>query len=208
MTDRDKHLAQLSEIKNLMESSTRFISLSGLSGVFAGVWAIIGAAVAFYIIGEGSYVLDMQRIAIYFQDGRYIYLLLDALGIFLLALTTGIFFTVRKARKENQPIWNKLTMRVAANLAIPLVSGGLFCIILMYHGIFGLIGPATLIFYGLALVNASKYTLNDIRFLGLIEIILGLIACFFIGYGLLFWVIGFGILHIIYGVSMYYKYER
>lgn len=191
-----------------MESSTRFISLSGLSGVFAGVWAIIGAAVAFYIIGEGSYVLDMQRIAIYFQDGRYIYLLLDALGIFLLALTTGIFFTVRKARKENQPIWNKLTMRVAANLAIPLVSGGLFCIILMYHGIFGLIGPATLIFYGLALVNASKYTLNDIRFLGLIEIILGLIACFFIGYGLLFWVIGFGILHIIYGVSMYYKYER
>lgn len=208
MTDRDKHLAQLSEIKNLMESSTRFISLSGLSGVFAGVWAIIGAAVAFYIIGEGSYVLDMQRIAIYFQDGRYIYLLLDALGIFLLALTTGIFFTVRKARKENQPIWNKLTMRVAANLAIPLVSGGLFCIILMYHGIFGLIGPATLIFYGLALVNASKYTLNDIRFLGLIEIILGLIACFFIGYGLLFWVIGFGILHIIYGVAMYYKYER
>lgn len=208
MTDRDKHLAHLSEIKNLMESSTRFISLSGLSGVFAGIWAIIGAIIAYYIVGDGSYILDMQRIAIYFQDGRYIYLMLDALGIFVFALTTGIYFTVRKARKENQAIWNKLTVRVAANLAIPLISGGLFCVILMYHGIFGLVGPATLIFYGLALVNASKYTLNDIRFLGLIEIILGLIACFFIGYGLLFWVIGFGILHIIYGVSMYYKYER
>ena len=57
-------------------------------------------------------------------------------------------------------------------------------------------------------VNASKYTLNDIRYLGLTEIFLGLVALVFLEYSLLFWAIGFGLVHIIYGIVMYYKYER
>jgi hypothetical protein len=94
------------------------------------------------------------------------------------------------------------------NLAIPLAVGGIFCAILLYHGIVYLMAPAMLIFYGLALVNGSKYTLTDIRYLGLSEIVLGVFAAFFIGYGLLAWAIGFGVLHIVYGTLMYYKYER
>jgi hypothetical protein len=58
------------------------------------------------------------------------------------------------------------------------------------------------------LINASKYTFNDIRYLGFCEIILGLGAAVYVGYGLYFWALGFGILHIIYGAMMYYKYER
>ena len=91
---------------------------------------------------------------------------------------------------------------------IPLITGGLFCLALLYHGLAGLVAPATLVFYGLALVNASKYTLHDIRNVGYCEIVLGLASLFFLGYGLEVWVIGFGILHIIYGSLMYWKYER
>jgi hypothetical protein len=44
--------------------------------------------------------------------------------------------------------------------------------------------------------------------LGICEIGLGLIASIYMGYGLLFWAVGFGVLHIIYGIVMYMKYER
>jgi hypothetical protein len=70
------------------------------------------------------------------------------------------------------------------------------------------VAPATLVFYGLALVNGSKYTLNDIRNIGYLEAGLGVVSMFVPGYGLWFWALGFGVLHIVYGVTMYYKYER
>ena len=65
-----------------------------------------------------------------------------------------------------------------------------------------------LIFYGLALINSSKYTFFEIRYLGIAEIVLGLIASVFVSSGLILWAAGFGLLHIIYGIIMYYKYER
>lgn len=208
-----KHLETLGEIRTMMERSSRFISLSGLSGVFAGIFALAGAAMVY------AY-LDLQPFEYkkpYYVEAanstkwgmNYVtFFLLDGIVVLTLAITFGIFFTIRKARKKGQQIWDSLTKRLLLNLAIPLATGGMFCFGLMYQGTVGFIAPATLIFYGLALVNASKYTLNDIRYLGYCEIILGLIALFFIGYGLEFWAIGFGILHIIYGTTMYLKYER
>jgi hypothetical protein len=124
------------------------------------------------------------------------------------SLLVGTLLTIRNSKRKGIKIWDNSTKRLLINLAIPLIAGGLFCLVLLFHGIIGLVAPATLIFYGLALLNASKYTFDDIRYLGLCEIVLGLAGSFFIGYGLLFWSIGFGLLHIIYGAVMYFKYER
>ena len=60
MSNED-YLKDISEIKNLMNKSSRFISLSGLSGVLAGIYALIGAAVAYYIVQNsvrGYLILD------------------------------------------------------------------------------------------------------------------------------------------------------
>jgi hypothetical protein len=65
-----------------------------------------------------------------------------------------------------------------------------------------------LIFYGLALINASKYTYNDIRYLGISELLIGLCSTLFLGYGLFFWAAGFGLAHIVYGALMYFKYDK
>jgi len=207
------HLDNLQEFRSLMERSSRFISLSGLSGVAAGIWALLGAAAAYLYLNVSP--LDGQRTYYYEAIGSgkwgmdYLtFFLLDAGLVLVLAVGSGIFFTTRKARKKGQPIWDQLTRRLLINLMIPLLAGGVFCLALFYNGVVGFIAPATLIFYGLALVNASKYTLNDIRYLGLFEIGLGLLACFMLGNGLEFWAIGFGLLHIIYGTLMYFKYER
>jgi lysylphosphatidylglycerol synthetase-like protein (DUF2156 family) len=210
---QQNHLEAIQDIRKMMEQSSRFISLSGLSGVVAGCWALLGATVAYIYLDMSPF--DGQRInyyeAIEQQKWGVDYLsffLINASLVLFLAVSSGILFTTHAAKKKGQKIWGPLTRRLLINLMIPLVAGGVFCLAMLHHGILGFIAPATLIFYGLALVNASKYTLNDIRYLGISEIVLGLVAIFFLGHGLAFWVIGFGFLHIIYGTLMYMKYER
>ncbi len=136
------------------------------------------------------------------------YFFIDAFLVLVFAVGTGIILTTRQARKKGQKIWDSTSQRLMINMTIPLIVGGVFCLSLLFYGIVGLVAPATLIFYGLALLNASKYTLEDIRYLAYCELALGCISTLFIGYGLMFWALGFGVLHIVYGASMYYKYER
>ena len=207
-----QHLETLSEIRSLMERSSRFISLSGLSGVAAGLVALLGAAMVYVYLGispfdSKSVYYEMARDADKWGMNYITFFLLDASLVVLGAFASGIFFTVRRAKKKGQKIWDALTQRLLINMAIPLASGGLFCLGLFHHDFIGLLAPSTLVFYGLALINASKYTLPDVRFLGISEVVLGIIALFNIGYGLEFWAIGFGILHIVYGTLMYFKYE-
>ena len=211
MEDNNKPFETLTEIRSMMERSTRFISLNGLSGVFAGIFALAGAAAAWYYTGRagGGHYYDNAVL----EDGSlnisyYLFLLTDALLVLFTSVGVAIALSVRKARRQGHRVWDNAARRLVINMLIPLVAGGLFCLILIYHGHAALVAPATLLFYGLALVNASKYTLNDIRHLGITEIILGLTAGIWIGYGLLFWAVGFGVVHIIYGVAMYLKYER
>ncbi len=208
-----QHFETLQEIRSIMERSSRFISLSGLSGVSAGIFALIGAGFASAYLGrwpfgqDDYYPFKLQELHRWGLTA-WQFFLIDAVVVFIGALGSAVFFTTRKAKLKGQKIWDPLVQRLLINLAIPLTSGFIFILGLIYHGLVGLVAPAALIFYGLALVHASKYTLNDIRYLGAAEIVLGLIATFFIGYGLLCWALGFGILHIGYGWYMYRKYEQ
>jgi general stress protein CsbA len=211
--EQEKHLQDLSEIRSMMERSSRFISLSGLSGVFVGTFALIGAAAAYYYAGAGNTLIpryyDFEKDALGITHfSRHYFYLLDAVLVLGASLITASLLTIRQARKKGQKIWDHSARRLFANMMIPLAAGGIFALVLLGHGYVGLVAPVTLLFYGLALVNASKYTLDDIRYLGICEIILGLIASYYVGYGLLFWAIGFGVLHIVYGIVMYRKYER
>lgn len=212
MSNTTEQLKALSDIRNMMERSSRFISLSGLSGVFAGIYALIGAYTAYnYMHQEIGMISRLSYGAETIATGVnrfYPFFFLDAGLVLSAAFITGFYFTRRKARKAGLKMWDGIAYRLMLNLLIPLAAGGIFCLILLSHGLVGLIAPSTLLFYGLALLNASKYTFNDIRYLGMCEIILGLLSAYDIGNGLLYWALGFGILHIIYGTLMYFKYER
>lgn len=209
MTSTD-HLKQLTDIRDIMEKSSRFISLSGLSGVFAGLIAMMGA-LFFYL-----YCIQVYDFNIIHSEHSHQWLLnmdiivvgiLVASTVLVLSIGVGIFFTTRKARQKGLQVWYSTTWRLIFNLTIPLATGGIVCLFMLYYGLVAFIGPFTLIFYGLGLLNCSKYTLDEVRYLGVSEIILGLISLYFIGYGLIFWVIGFGILHIAYGWYMYRIHE-
>lgn len=196
----------LSHIRSMMERSSRFISLSGLSGVVAGLVALAGSIYAYELfkINGIEYFDGKQKI---YNYDLIIELIVVAVVILVLALGSGIFFTLRKSKKFDLPVWTNTTKKMLLNLAIPLVVGGVFCLALLYHQLFALIAPVTLLFYGLALINAGKYTFSDIRYLGAFEIILGCISLFYLGFGLVFWAFGFGILHILYGIIVFKKYK-
>jgi len=196
----------LSHIRSMMERSSRFISLSGLSGVFAGLSALIGGLYAYLLVDRMNDEYYYGN-SISYNEDLIFQLFFIAMFILFFALSFGIFFTIRKSRIYNLPIWTTSTKKMLVNLAIPLLVGGVFCLALLYHGIFVLLAPATLLFYGLALINAEKYTFSDIKYLGFCELILGCISLFYVGYGLVFWIIGFGVLHILYGLIVFKKYK-
>lgn len=207
----DQALHELREIRSLMERSRRFISLSGLSGIGAGCFGLLGAAVAYaYLQAAGGWNLHglVSEAPHPWGIAPTPFLLLNGLMVLAGALSTAIYFTLRRARRQAQLLWSHTARQLTINLALPLLAGGMVCFALLYHQLGGLIAPVTLVFYGLALINGSKFTLNEIWYLGLLEVALGLFSFFFVEYGLWCWALGFGLLHIVYGWAMHRKYEQ
>jgi hypothetical protein len=207
-------IADLRDIRSMMERSTRFLSLSGWSGVWAGGIALVGALVGYYWLPAD--VLRDNYFATPASDGRtsafcfcgegfFKPLILAAL-IFIVALAGGLYFTWQKNKRDSKGVWNPASRQMLWAIAVPMIIGGIFVLGFMYYGDAVYTAPACLAFYGLALVNGSKYTLSDIRYLGYLELLLSALCLFIPGYGLYFWVMGFGILHILYGIIMKIKY--
>jgi len=198
---------ELASIRSLMERSSKFISLSGLSGILAGVYALIAAGLAYNIVYSGSSRV-YTRINLHTDPVPLYNLIAIAAVTLLLSVVTGVILTTKKAKRKGQPVWGKISQSLLFHMATPLVTGGIVILIFLFRGYYGIVGPTSLIFYGLSLVSASNFTFTMVKYLGICEIILGLIAACLPGYGLLFWAIGFGVLHIVYGSMMYLKYDR
>ncbi len=197
----DKQLEDIKMIREMMEKSSKFQSINGLSLIISGLFAVAGAAFAYF------YLLRDPSLTHFNRTQETLILLACALVVLGLAVGTITLFSWKKAKKNKENLFNKVTMRAAYNLMIPLVVGGVFSLVLIYHGLIGYVASTTLIFYGLALINASKFTFGEIHFLGICEIITGFLAAIYLYHGLYWWTVGFGVCHIIFGVVMYFKYD-
>lgn len=198
---------ELADIKSMMERSTRFLSLSGLSGILAGTYSIVAAALAYFWIYYPEAPFGNQISGI--QEKQTLNKLVGtALVVLLLAVGTAWFLSRKKSKRNAHKFWTPAGKRFVQALFIPVLTGLVFCLALILQGYTLFLASATLIFYGLGLLNASHFTLSDIKYLGFCQLVLGLIAALFPGYGLLLWALGFGLFHIIYGTLMYLKYDR
>jgi hypothetical protein len=210
MENHQKHINDISEIRNMMERASKFISLSGISGVSAGIIALIGASIAFWHLNAfipntfNSSVVESN----YDIHKSIIFLFIDAFATFILAFAFAIIFTTRNSRRKNIPIWDYSSKRLLIHLIVPLIVAFFFIVALVYYQYYLFIIPSSLIFYGLSLINAGHFTFRDIKILGFLELLLGLLALVLIDWALYIWAFGFGILHIVYGSMMYFKYEK
>lgn len=207
MKEVQEYEKDIASIRNMMERSVKFISLSGLSGVIAGIYALLGATYVYILV---YYPYSPFGFRFYYANESEIItqLLVISTLVLLLSVGTGYWFSIRKAKKLNSTVWNKASKQLLIDLLIPLITGGLFILILLSRGYLGVAAPACLVFYGLALINASRNTYSEVRYLGFTEIALGLIAALIPGYGLIFWALGFGVMHIIYGGVMHFRYDK
>lgn len=206
MENINKLEEDIASIRNLMERSVRFLSLSGLTGVLAGTYALIGSAIAYYLVYYPHSPFGF-RVRYVNEQEVILQLLLTAGFVLLASIISGYFLTVGKARKKGFKIWDKSSRRFLISMAVPLAAGGILILALLIRGYFMIVAPACLLFYGLALINGSHFTYSDVRYLGYLQVALGLLCAFFPGFGLIFWALGFGVLHIVYGIIMHYKYE-
>ena len=208
--EKKQSMEVLKDIRSIMEKSSKFLSLSGLSGIFVGVFALFCGAIALYVIKTNISIYNENSI----HSSTHSFSSIDfkLLSIAILTLVISIlgafYFTYKKSKKLSYKIWNNTSKRVLASLSIPLITGGIVCLYLWTHAYYELLAPLSLIFYGVSLLNSSKYLLPEIKWLGNSEIFLGLINLLWPGYGIYFWMTGFGLLHLIYGIAMWNKYDR
>lgn len=198
--ERD-YIQDIAEIRSMMEKSSKFLSLSGWAGIMAGIYALAGAFIAYRFF-------DFYPDEISYSFPALPNVVILALIILTVALLTAIFFSWRNANKNGEHIWNATSRRLLTQMSVPLFTGGILILILISKGLIGLIAPLTLLFYGLALYNAGNTTIFEVRLMGFIHITLGLLSSVFLEYSLIFWAVGFGLVHIIYGIYMHFRYER
>lgn len=199
MKEQD-YIQNIAEIRSMMERSSKFLSLSGWAGILAGLYALIGSWIAYSI-------LEFHPDDIFYSYPDLTKVVLVAIGVMTLAIVSAILDSKRKAKKINEKVWTVTSRRMLTNMSIPLFIGGFLIVILISRGLIGLIAPLTLLFYGLALFNAGFYTIRAVRVLGFVQMLLGLLNLVFLSYGLLFWMIGFGLIHIIYGIYMHFRFS-
>jgi len=195
MKNDTDYLKQLAEIHRMMEKTSRFISLSRFSGMVIGCYAIIAAYIA-------SNILEKQE----GSDGRDLIVLGSVLLV--LSIATAFFFTLRRSKKLNLKLWGPGSKQLLAAMLVPLAAGGFLTGILILKEIHAFIIPAMLIFYGITLTNASRFSHRELFIIGILFIVLGLAAVWFPEAGLVIWATGFGLVHLIYGSWMYVVNEK
>lgn len=201
MNQQQDYIRDIAEIRSMMERSAKFLSLSGWAGILAGVYAIAGAGLAYILF-------DFNPDTILYTSDDLGSVIVLALVVLTLALVTAVYFSWKKGDKQGEKIWNATSRRLLVSMAVPLITGGILMGLLILKGLTGLLAPLSLLFYGLALYNAGNYTIREVKLMGFVQIILGVSASWFIDYGLILWVTGFGVVHIIYGIYIYFRYER
>jgi hypothetical protein len=198
MEEKRDYQRDLAEIRSLMEQSSRTASLTGLGGIIAGIIALSGAYTAYAVMH-----FNPTEIRYAYPYAIHHVLMLGTVVLLLSLLAAGIM-ALRKTTAADRAA-NRQLIRA---MAPPLLSGGILLLICLHHGLSGLLLPLSLIFYGIALFAGSKHAYRDLSTLGLTLAGLGLLAAYHIPASLLLWSVGFGWLHILFGIFIHVKHER
>jgi uncharacterized membrane protein len=208
MKKEQDYIRDIADMRSMMERSSKYLSLSGLGALLAGIYALVACFFAYKVFGIDPSTLTGRYSSEDGFDPGLVKILLLAAIVLIVSLATIFYLSYKKANRSQEKFWNPTAKRVLLNMAIPLMAGGILILIMAAKGLPQYMAPLSLLFYGLAFFNASKFTLDEVRSMAIIEMVLGLLSTWFVEYSLWFWALGFGIVHIVYGIFIYYRYER
>src|SRR6185295_8318651 len=111
MKEIQEYEKDLASIRSMMERSVKFISLTGLSGILAGLYALAGAIMAYSLLyyPEPPYGFEFSFI---FEDMVRVKLLLTAGIVLVLSIGTGCILSMGKAKRLNVTIWNSASKQL------------------------------------------------------------------------------------------------
>lgn len=201
MKNQYDYINDITEIRRMMVRSSKFLSLSGWAGILAGTFALMGAWFAHFI-------LEFKPDGFLYSHSNIETVSVTAALILIFSFAAAFLDSRIKAKKRSEKAWNSTSKKMLTGMVVPLLSGGTLILILSFNNLLGLAAPLMLIFYGLSLYIAGFYTFREVRVMGFVQMVLGILNTALISTGLLFWAIGFGAVHILYGLYMHFKYER
>lgn len=197
----NQYSEDIAHIRSMMERSSRFISLSGWAGILPGIFALSGLSLAIWFI-QNSKTTGLYNDGIDNTSPLAIQLVLTAFVVLALSVFSSWYTCMRKAKAEHQSTWTPAIQNMLVYFSIPLLAGAVVAGWVYAKEDWGLMAPVILSFYGLALIQASHFTLKSVYWLGLIEIALALLSGI-PGWGIPILAIGFGLLHVIYGMLQF-----
>lgn len=208
MKQQTDYLADLQAIRSMMQRSSKFVSLSGWSGVMAGIYGLLAAYLTQQHLGFDPVALEAAEVKGLEAYAALRGMMLLAALLLLLSLGTAAWMARKKAQKLGETVWNAASRRLLTDLAVPLFTGGFLLLGLAWGGYHSLLLPASLLFYGITLYQAGPITYAALRILGLLNIALGFFALLLPENAIWFWAAGFGLLHIVYGLFIHFRYEK
>lgn len=196
----------IAHIREMMSKSSKFKSLSGAAGITAGLLTLVLATVFCLQYEINPFAVELSNFNL-LPSEHYLTALVYALTLLFCSIIAGIVLTKLNAVKNQEPLWGPASRNFIYNMVLPMVFSILFCLILFQKNP-DYVLPVSLILYGLTLFNAGKYAHKAIRSLGITEMLLGAICLQFLQFHILIWIIGFGVMHIVFGMYMIIKPDR
>ncbi len=184
----DRAIDNLQFIRETMERSAVFTSVPGYGGALMGATAI-GAA---YIANNQPLVRDWLTVW-----------LVEA----VLAFSIGLFALWQKAKNSNVSLASVPARKFASAFAPPIVAGIILTALFYYRGFFPFLPCVWLSLYGTAVVCGGAFSVRIVPIVGWIFIALGAVAAFApTNWGNVLMGLGFGVLHIVFGLIVARRY--
>ena len=184
----DRAMDNLRFIRETMERSKVFTSVPGYGGALMGATAIGAAIVAHHQPLIGNWLIVW---------------LVEA----ALAFAVGLFALWQKSKNSGESLVSVPARKFASAFAPPIIAGVVLTALFYYRGFFEFLPCAWLTLYGTAVVTGGAYSVRIVPVVGWIFVALGAVAAFApASWGNVLMALGFGVLHIVFGLIVARRY--
>lgn len=184
----ERAIDNLQFIRETMERSAVFTSVPGYGGALMGATAM-GAAIIAY---------NQSRV-----ENWLIVWLVEA----VLAFAIGLFALWQKAKNSNVSLASVPARKFASAFAPPIIAGIILTALFYYRGFYPFLPCVWLTLYGTAVVTGGAFSVRIVPIVGWIFVAFGAVAAFApSSWGNLLMALGFGVLHIVFGLIVARRY--